>query len=138
MLHSDSFHSSLTHKKYVAKCNDKNINTLNCSSSNCIYLITCCRCGLQYVVETVKSLRDRFSGHMTGMKNMSAYSKCKILGKYSSVGLCRNANYIVNITETLSRSGRDDNGILIPGVTVERQKKRQNRCSHFRLFVLMV
>ena len=32
---SDSFHSSLTHRKYVTKCNDKNINTLNCSTSNC-------------------------------------------------------------------------------------------------------
>ena len=37
---SDSFHSSLTHRKYVTKCDDKNINTLNCSTSNCIYLIT--------------------------------------------------------------------------------------------------
>ena len=43
---SDSFHSSLTHRKYVTKCDDKNINTLNFSTSNCIYLITCCRCGL--------------------------------------------------------------------------------------------
>ena len=60
---SDSFHSSLTHRKYVTKCDDKNINTLNCSTSNCIYLRTCCRCGLQYVGETVQSLRDRFSGH---------------------------------------------------------------------------
>ena len=45
---SDLTHSSLTHRKYVTKCDDKNINTLNCSTSNCIYLITCCRCGLQY------------------------------------------------------------------------------------------
>ena len=35
---SDSFHSSLTHRKYVTKCDDKNINTLNCPTSNCIYL----------------------------------------------------------------------------------------------------
>ena len=39
------------------------------------------------------------------------------------VGLCRNANYIVNIIEELSGSGRDGNHIPIPGVTVERQKK---------------
>ena len=50
---SDSFHSSLTHRKYVTKCDDKNINTLNCSTSNCIYLITCCRCGLQYVEKSI-------------------------------------------------------------------------------------
>ena len=36
---SDSFHSSLTDRKYVTKCDDKNINTLNCSTSNCIYLM---------------------------------------------------------------------------------------------------
>ena len=36
LKHSDSFHSSLTHRKYVTKCDDKNINTLNCSTSNCI------------------------------------------------------------------------------------------------------
>ena len=64
---SDSFKSSLTHKKYVTKCDDKNISVLNCPTSNCIYLITCCRRGLQYVGETVQSLRDRFSGHRTGM-----------------------------------------------------------------------
>ena len=43
---SDIFHSSLIHRKYVTKCDDKSINTLNCSTSNCIYLITCCICGL--------------------------------------------------------------------------------------------
>ena len=123
MKPSDSFHSSLTHRKYVIKCDDKNINTLNCSTSNCIYLITCCRCGLQYVGETVQSLRDRFSGHRAGMKNPFADNRCKILSKHFSVGLCKNANYIVNIIEKLSGSGRDDNGNPIPGVTVERQKK---------------
>ena len=64
---SDIFHNSLTHRKYVIKCDDKNINTLNCSISNCIYLIICCRCGFQYVGETIQSLRDRFSGHRIGM-----------------------------------------------------------------------
>ena len=72
---SDSFHSRLTHIKYVTKCNDKNINTLNCSTSNCIYLITRCGCDLQYVGETVQSLRDRFTGHRTGMKNPFADNK---------------------------------------------------------------
>ena len=123
MKPSDSFHSSLTHRKYVTKCDDKNINTLNCSSSNCIYLITCCRCGLQYVGETVQSLRDGFSGHRAGMKNPFADNRCKILRKHFCVCLCKNANYMVNIIEKLSGSGRDDNGNPIPGVTVERQKK---------------
>ena len=37
--------------------------------------------------------------------------------------LYRNANYIVNIIEELYGSDRDDNGVPIPGVRVERQKK---------------
>ena len=57
------------------------------------------------------------------MKNPFADNKCKILGKHFGFGLCRNTNYIVNIIEKLSNSGRDDNGIPIPGVTVERQKR---------------
>ena len=57
------------------------------------------------------------------MKNPFADNRCKILSKHFGVGLCRNANYIVNIIEKLSGSGRDDNGIPIPGITAERQKK---------------
>ena len=86
-------------------------------------MITCCRCGLQYVGGTVHSLRDRFSGHRTGMKNPFADNKCKILCKHFGVAICRNANYIVNIIEKLPGSGRDNNGIPIPGITNERQKK---------------
>ena len=33
---SDSFHSSLTHRNNLTKCNDKNINTIGCSTSYCI------------------------------------------------------------------------------------------------------
>ena len=86
-------------------------------------MITCRRCHLQYVGETVQSWRDRFSGHRTGIKDPFADNKCKIHSKDFCVGRCRDSNYIVNIIEKLSGSGRDDNGIPIPGVTVERQKK---------------
>ena len=68
-------------------------------------------------------LRDRFSGHRTGMNNPFAGNKCKILSKHFGVGLCRNANYIDNIIEKLA----DDNGMPIPDVTVERQKKETKR-----------
>ena len=107
----------------MTKCDDKNINTLNCFTSNYIYLITCCRRGLQYLGETVQSLRERLSGHRTGMKNLFADTRCKILSKHFGAGLCRNTNCMVNITEKIPGSARDDNGITIPGITVERQKK---------------
>ena len=61
------------------------------------------------------------------MKNPFDDNRCKTLSKHFGVGLCRNVNYIVNIIEKLSRSGRDDNGIPIPGVRVERQKK-ETKC----------
>ena len=112
-----------THRKYVTKCNGKNINTLNRSVSNCVCLITCCRCGLQYFEETVQSLRDWFIGHRRGTKNQFADNKCKTLSKHFGIGLCRDVNYIFNTIEKLSASGRDDNGIPIPGIAVERQKK---------------
>ena len=59
-------------------------------------------------------------------KVWNADNKCKVLSKHFSVGLCRNANYGVSIIEKLPGSGREDNGIPIPGITVERQKRRQN------------
>ena len=82
---------------------------------------TCCWCGLQYVGETVQSLRDRFNGHRTGMKNPSTDNKSKVLSENFGVSFCRTANYIVIIIEKLCGSGGDDNGIPISGVTVERQ-----------------
>ena len=105
----------------MTKCSDIN-SILSRSTSNGIYSIVCCRRGLQYVGETVQYLRDRFSGHRTGMKNPFACNRCKILSKHFIVGLWRNVNYIVNIIEKFSRSGRDDNGIPIPGATVKRHK----------------
>ena len=120
-LKPDIFHSSLTHWKSFTKFDDKSINTLNCS--NCIYLITCSTCGLQHVGETVQFLRNRCSGHRTGMRNPFADNWCKILNKHFGVGLCINVNYLVIIIEKLSRSGRDDNDICISGKTVDRQKK---------------
>ena len=119
---TDEFYSSMTHRKYVSKSYDNNI-TLDCSTSNCIYLISCCRCDLQYVGETVQSLRDRFSGHRAGMKKPFADNKCRILSRHFGIGPCKNANYTVNIIEKLSGSGRDENNKPLPSVTSERQKK---------------
>ena len=86
MKPGDSFQDSLAHRKYVTECIDKNINTLDCSTSSCLNLIACCRCDLQYVGETVQSLRDRLGGHRTCMKNPFA-DKFKKLSKNSGVGL---------------------------------------------------
>ena len=118
---SDVFYSSMTHRKYQCKSHDENV-TLDCSTTNCIYLITCCRCRLQYVGETVQSLRDRFSGHRAGIKKPFSDNRCKILSRHFGIGPCKNAKYEVNIIEKLAGSGRDLNGKQLPGVTSERHK----------------
>ena len=53
------------------------------------------------------------------MSNPFADNRCKIINKHFGVGLSRNVNYLVIITEKLSRSGRDDNDIHISGKTVD-------------------
>ena len=82
--------------------------------------MTCCRCGLHYVGETVQSLKDRFSGHRTGMKNPFPDNRCKVLSKYFGVGLCRTANYIVII------------------IAADRKKMETKWILPFRLFIVMV
>jgi len=42
---------------------------ISCRSSNLIYAITCKRCGLQYVGQTLLRLRDRFAGHFGDIDN---------------------------------------------------------------------
>jgi len=52
-----TFESTYTRRQYKIK------HTLNCSSSNVIYLITCTLCNKQYVGETQRPLRDRLTDH---------------------------------------------------------------------------
>ena len=56
------------------------------------------------------------------MNNLFADNRCKILITHLVLTFAEMRTNIVNIIEKLSGSGRDDNGILIPGVTVERHK----------------
>lgn len=61
-LHSsktkDSFKSTNTDLNY-------NLNTaMNCNSTNLVYMITCNKCGKQYVGETGRQLKTRFTEHL--------------------------------------------------------------------------
>ena len=42
---------------------------VNCNSSNVIYLITCQKCEVQYVGETDRKLKERFSEHQGYVRN---------------------------------------------------------------------
>ncbi|XP_053560082.1 uncharacterized protein LOC128650282 [Bombina bombina] len=59
MKSTSSFKSSITNKVYEIK------DSLSCLSKNAIYLITCEKCGKQYVGETTQSVRRRFVDHLS-------------------------------------------------------------------------
>jgi len=61
------FQSTVTQKCYEIK--NFSGEPLSCSSSNIIYLITCNRCKLQYVGETLQTLKKRMNGHRSGIKS---------------------------------------------------------------------
>lgn len=47
-------------------------STLTCLSSNIIYVITCTKCGVQYVGMTTQSLKARFSQHLREIRKHQA------------------------------------------------------------------
>ena len=60
------FRSSVTGKTYkVIGPGD-----WSCSTSNVVYLVTCQRCGLQYVGETSQALRKRMNNHRANIKSL--------------------------------------------------------------------
>ena len=61
MIESDSFKCLATGKRYKIK------QTLNCTSNNVVYLITCEKCNLQYVGSTSTQFKVRFRNHKSSM-----------------------------------------------------------------------
>ena len=59
---SSSFVSHSTNRTYQITL-PSSISTVDCNTSNCIYLITCSNCCLQYVGETAQTLKARFYLH---------------------------------------------------------------------------
>ena len=61
-----TFRSSVTGKTYkVIGSGD-----WSCNTSNVVYLVTCQRCGLQYVGETSQALRKRMNNHRANIKSL--------------------------------------------------------------------
>ena len=46
------------------------IITMNCETKNVVYLISCKRCGIQYVGKTSQTLRSRINNHRNRLKRM--------------------------------------------------------------------
>ena len=45
--------------------------SMNCTSDNVVYLITCRKCGIQYVGETSQQLRGRLNNHRNSLKKLT-------------------------------------------------------------------
>jgi hypothetical protein len=63
ILKSDKFISFVTHRPYNILY-IPNHRHMSCEITNIIYLISCAKCGLQYVRETGRRARDRLYGHL--------------------------------------------------------------------------
>ncbi len=62
------FKSYITNSKFIF-IHSLDIPTTPCKINNVIYLISCVKCGIQYVGKTEQCLKDRAYGHRTGVKN---------------------------------------------------------------------
>ena len=91
-----------------------NTPIVNCATMNCIYLITCVNCFVQYVGETEQTLQNRFNLHRSSIRNANKPTMCKRLCNHFQKGVCKNADYKVEILE-----------VLKPGTTAAERRKKE-------------
>lgn len=60
---AEQFTSNKTGREFRLK------QCINCHSSNIIYLLTCRKCGMQYVGETGRKLKERVGDHLRDIRN---------------------------------------------------------------------
>ena len=73
-----NFQSNVT-SKYYKSFNPNMYSPLNCKSSNIIYLISCKKCGYQYVGQTTQEFSKRLNGHRKSVR-----LKNRLIGKHFS------------------------------------------------------
>jgi len=106
------FQSTVTKKIY--EVTNKTGEPLSCSSSNIIYLLTCKRCKMQYVGETLQTLKKRMNGHRSGIK-----SKVDNILYNHFQGPCNCDDIIVQPIEDFTGDGRNEE-------TIKQRKFREN------------
>ena len=116
----DKVASSSTHRVYECIV-PPGSRPLDCHSPNVVYLLTCSNCKLQYVGETALKINERFNLHRSGFRYPANYGYCKRLSNHFSEGLCKNANYSVQIIEKLEGNGRTGRKALDTQVTSLRK-----------------
>ena len=63
-----TFTSTATRKTYSVVSPNP---SLTCATENVIYLITCKKCGIQYIGETGQKLRNRLNNHRNRLRQLS-------------------------------------------------------------------
>ena len=96
LIKGTSFYSSVTGRCH----NSQNItqNNVNCKIQNCIYLLTCDGCKMQYVGENIILLHKRINIHRTSKKG------CKVLIDHFE-NVCPNSSFSVQVVEKLEGNG---------------------------------
>ena len=121
----EQFVSSSSHRIYSSVI-PNNITHVDCCSKNVIYLLTCRKCRLQYVGETIQPIKDRICKHNSCIKNWKGDHGCRILTEHFSQGNCKGATFSVNIIEKLPGDGRGDDGSIDPSDARLRRKKERD------------
>ena len=99
---SCNFNSTVTGRKY--QIINHTSNPLTCSSKNIIYLITCSRCGIQYVGETSQKLNLRMNNHRTAIRKEK---NTLIVEHFMDNGGCDISHLIVQPIEQISCTSTD-------------------------------
>ena len=99
---------------------------VDCHTSNVIYLLTCCTCGLQYIGETAQQLNARFTSHRSGIKQPDKYGTCKRLSNHFNQGVCKGSNYVVQILEKLEGTGRTPGNSIDTSMTCLRKEREDH------------
>ncbi|OCT72143.1 hypothetical protein XELAEV_18035109mg [Xenopus laevis] len=80
---SGEFTSTVTTTTYKIK------HYINCCSRGIVYLITCTKCGKQYVGCTIRSLKERIREHINQVSNIKLSSKTNVTRHFQK---CNNSN----------------------------------------------
>lgn len=124
-LQSNIIHGSGIDRKYESVV-PKNIYVVDCSTVNCVYMITCNKCSMQYTGETTQRLKDRFGMHRAGMKNPDKENTCRILYNHFNNNMCKGCGYSVQILEVLPGSGRNpDKSVCQKSTKIRREKETE-------------
>lgn len=85
MVVGETFMNNVNGRIYHIKCNS---SILDCSSSNVIYLISCAKCGVQYIGKTSQTLRSRLNNHRNRLKQLCdlyLYVHASVRGTHSTM-----------------------------------------------------